>query len=174
MRYWPFQISLLDEEVCGSALYDRSSVRMSPVKRTRENTRCPSFVIHITPSLIFPLISCIPKYSPRNAAFWGFAWKCIKQKISDCSGPTTMWFNCMAVSWCDKPQESLSKCKRGEKILSRSLSAVAAFCFGRVCVLGLGWNSTSIRYYPFVIACQVARWNAVSATSFIPSFPGMT
>lgn len=111
MFYWPFWISLLDEEVCGSAPPDHSSNRMSSLKCTRENTRRPSFVIRITPSLVFLLISCIPDYSPRNAAFWGFVWKCMKQRIRDCSGPVTMWFNSMAVSWCDKACESPKKCK---------------------------------------------------------------
>lgn len=83
-----------------------------------------------------------------------------------------MWFNSMAVRWCDKPCESPNKCKEEKKPKpSGSLSEVVAFCSGHVCVLGLGWNSTSIYCYcPFATVRQVARWNvAVSASSFIPS-----
>ena len=117
MCYWPFWISLLDEEVYGSAPPDSSPIRMSYLKCTRENMRHPSFVIRITSSLVFLLIFCSADYSPRNAASWNFVWKCMKQKIRDCSGPITMWFNSMAVSWCDKPCKSPNKCKEKKNTL---------------------------------------------------------
>lgn len=101
----------LSETVWGSALPDHSSSLLPSVECYKENMKHPSLVLCITPSLTFPLISCIPDYNPRNSAFWGHVWKCRKWRIRDLSGFIAMWFNSIAMSWCDKPCKSPNKWK---------------------------------------------------------------
>lgn len=116
MCYWSFQISCLKQPgVLPRLIISPFSRHLWSVQEktwgTRENMRHPGLVICITPSLTFPLISCIPDYNPGNSAFWSYVWKCRKWKVRDRSGPIAMWFNSMAMSWCDKPCKSLKKCE---------------------------------------------------------------
>lgn len=148
----------LSEAVWDSALPDHSSILMPSVECANKNMKHHGLVICTTPSLTFRLISCVPDYNPKSSTFWGRVWKCRKWKsdiglcLLPCDSTPWQWVRVTSPT-------SHWKCVKSKKIPSRSRSEVVAFCSGHVCVLVLGWNSTSICCYSFVIVWQVAGWN---------------
>lgn len=87
----------------------------------------------------------------------GSCLKMQEMKIRHWAGPIAMWFNSMAMSWCDKPCKSLKKCKELKKILQVVVRGSCFLLWACLCPgLGVKFHIHLLLFFcDYVASCWV-------------------